>query len=540
MRRELAAETKSLIESLHKEISFWKSSTNHKVTTLALISQTHDAAAIPDVVSLLLNRNRRIAHAAANTVSALVETVTPTGLPWLDQLMRERSRYRWSYPSGWADLKAKGVGRLQLFGEQSAYALGMASFHFNGFVREEALRKLGEAEDGTELPFLLLRLNDWVTAVRDTADRLVRERLNHRYAPFFVLSIQLVNRLRSVRRGKQHEIVEAIEHLLTSEGGFAALEAGFSATDRQVRRICYEVALRSAGTHQGPVVERALSEKDPAVQLQAARNISLVRDSELLTQLLLRAKVDRFAPVRKAALQIVAERFPEKAGPWLEDALMDPHPSLRGCAQFQMGRAPAFPVPEVYRSALRKPEPSRLYAAISGLGETGRSADADLVIAYASHQTPRIRRAALRALARLDAAKFVDLFSQRLSDHSPSVSREAMKGLSKVLHLTTGADLWRVFAATSEMYIRRNSLFLIARLGKWESIGYLVEAVGSGDCEMEELAKSYIRRWQAQFNSSFTAPTKTQADRLRAALQKTGLLLNPSIVGTIEYGLRSF
>jgi hypothetical protein len=140
----------------------------------------------------------------------------------------------------------------------------------------------------------------------------------------------------------------------------------------------------------------------------------------------------------------------------------------------------------------------------------------------------------------LNAVEFVDLFEGRLLDHTPSVSREAMRGLTKALHLITGEGLWRVFAATREVHVRRNALFLIARLSKWESIGYLVEALNSDAEYLRKLAENYLRRWYAQFNSSFTAPTKPQVGRLTAALQRSGASLDRSIRGQIEFGIRAF
>jgi HEAT repeat protein len=540
MPRVLAAETKSLIETLYKPVPFWESTAKHKMSTLALISQTGDPAAIPDLVLLLLDRDRDVSVSAAATVSKLIGLLSPAELPWLDLVMRERSPYRWSYPSAWAELQPDQLHLLQRFGRESIYALGMASLHFSGYVRNEALRKLTDAQDGTELPFLLLRLNDWVQEVRHTAHLLVRQRLMTKYAPFFVSHIALVNRLRLVRRRQQAEIIGAIERLLRSKDCQEAVEGGLRSPDGHVKRACYELAFESASFDQVPLIERALSEKDPTVRLCGAERISVLPDATSLDYLLSRARDDRFAPVRRKALQVFSERFPERARLWLEHALTDSHPSLRGYAQFQLGRGSDFDLRAFYRAVLGKSEPATLYAAISGVGETGISSDAILVVAHLSHQVPRMRRAVLRTLARLNAQEFVDLFVEGLLDHAPSVSREAMRGLTKVLHLVTGERLWRVFAAATEDHVRRNALFLVARLSKWESIGYLVEALDSNAEDLRKLAESYLRRWYAQFNSSFTAPTKPQVERLTVAMQKSGASLDRSIRGQIEFGIRAF
>ncbi|HKV95640.1 MAG TPA: hypothetical protein VJW20_24055 [Candidatus Angelobacter sp.] len=84
---------------------------------------------------------------------------------------------------------------------------------------------------------------------------------------------------------------------------------------------------------------------------------------------------------------------------------------------------------------------------------------------------------------------FVDLFTQYLSDATASVSRETTKALGKRVHLLEGERIWHVFTNTASAHSRRNSLFLIARLGKWESITYLIEALCTEAEELRELAK---------------------------------------------------
>src|SRR5215467_4000626 len=86
MQRPHASETKRLIELLHRPVSFWESSKKHRVGTLALISETRDPAVIPDIVLLLLDRDRDVARSAASAVSALVEVLRPEDLPWLDHV----------------------------------------------------------------------------------------------------------------------------------------------------------------------------------------------------------------------------------------------------------------------------------------------------------------------------------------------------------------------------------------------------------------------------------------------------------------------
>src|ERR1051326_2316679 len=174
MPKVLSENIRLLLESLHEPVALWNRSTKHKLAMLELIGEAREPVAIPDLAPLLLDCNQDIARATARVMSELGSLLRPAELPWLDQVMRERSPYRWSYPSAWTELKASQLNQVQELSKASAFPLGLASFHFNGYIREGALRRLGDVFNGTELPFLLLRLNDWVPQVRSTDRKSTR------------------------------------------------------------------------------------------------------------------------------------------------------------------------------------------------------------------------------------------------------------------------------------------------------------------------------------------------------------------------------
>ena len=66
-----------------------------------------------------------------------------------------------------------------------------------------------------------------------------------------------------------------------------------------------------------------------------------------------------------------------------------------------MAKVPGIQLREFYRNMLADSNRTSLSPAISGLGETGIPGDAPLMLAHVSLPTPRIRRVALRAIARL-------------------------------------------------------------------------------------------------------------------------------------------
>jgi hypothetical protein len=75
---------------------------------------------------------------------------------------------------------------------------------------------------------------------------------------------------------------------------------------------------------------------------------------------------------------------------------------------------------------------------------------------------------------------------------------------------------------------------------KWESIGYLVEALCADNEYLKKLAERYVCRWHSQFNKSFTTPTKAQMERLSGVLERCGGGLDQSIKKLLESTSRSY
>jgi len=95
-----------------------------------------------------------------------------------------RRRWYWyaAHFDEWRRLEPRELAKWVGPGEPGILLIRLSSFHPNGFVREEALRRLGLIEDGTELPYLLLRLSDWVPQVQAAALGLVSQRVRAGYA----------------------------------------------------------------------------------------------------------------------------------------------------------------------------------------------------------------------------------------------------------------------------------------------------------------------------------------------------------------------
>ncbi len=107
---------------------------------------------------------------------SIIKDLAPLDLAALDQRVRNVSEYRYGIDPQWQKLRPSDVSRLAT-SKFATSLVGLASFHKSGYVRETATQQLALQRTGEELPFLLIRLNDWVSEVREVATKAVRARL---------------------------------------------------------------------------------------------------------------------------------------------------------------------------------------------------------------------------------------------------------------------------------------------------------------------------------------------------------------------------
>ena len=453
-----------------------------------------------------------------------VVEAAPPELAILDKRVREGSQYRPPDPE-WPKISPDELERIVTTAEVPTELVGLVNFHPSGYIRELAVRRLTQSVSGQELPFLLLRLNDWVAPVYQTALMAVQERLTPQYAEALVRNIVLVSNLAGQKRHEHEPVLSAITALLKRPECDDALRQGLAAPDKQVRRLCFHVLREANDIRLSAGVTRMLADPDPVIRLAAARCVRVKLPDDTLRALLPLMKQDAFLPVRREALYASPERMPELALAELRAALLDSNAAMRGIARFHLQQPGGFDVPALYRQTLTASvSPSELSTAIGGLGETGTALDVGLILPYLPHPAAKVRRAAVRAVSRLDGDNQIEALFTALWDERPSVTHEAREALRPRLGLLDDVALWRRFKTVTQLHVRRDVLALLASLPKWESVPFLVEAAVDEDPLIQEAASEQIRCWSSRYNKSFARPTQTQLARLEKALR-----MNPNV-----------
>jgi HEAT repeat protein len=250
---------------------------------------------------------------------------------------------------------------------------------------------------------------------------------------------------------------------------------------------------------------------------------------------------DRYSPVRRAALNVAAERLGEPAHRWLMRSLGDRGSTVRQVARFHLERRGELAdFASHYRSELAAAsKPRSLAAAAAGLGDTGTRADVALLVPLLTHDNASVRRAVARALASLDLDGQASRLLSLLDDRSSSVAHVARDTLHRRTPALDAEAIRHLITHAAHAHGRLGGVAVAAMLAKWDSIPLLLEAAASTEEALRTDATQRIAVWLEQQNQSFASPSTAQVEAFRAALETCGSALAPrtreSLASVLEY-----
>ena len=491
------------------------------------IADSEEPAALSSLLPYLMDERAERAHAARKAAQHLLDHTRLEELGWLEQELRLRSRkglyyFDASSLSGrWRNLHAGTL--LRTSGEPGFFALlAVSSFHDNGFVREMAVRLLDGCADGRELPYLLLRTNDWVPVVQRAAYAAVRRRVLPAYAEQFLRNIALCDRLGAQRRNDLGSLHGAVRALLRSPEALPARQAAFTSAERPVRRAAFLLSAESDDDLRSIMVS-ALRSDDLWIRIWGVRTSRQRLYGAALRETLGQARGDRSIPVRREALLGFVSDHPE-----LLVSLLDPSPSLREMVRYYLRKSANLQFADVYHARIQAEttggtgpgDSVRLAIAIAGLGETGTRADADSLTPFVRDVRSRVRQAALGAIGRLDPEGRFHTMTAALGDSSPRVIKVVLQamGSSKTL---AQREIWNAYEVQQNPLCRRHLVRAIGALSRWTSIVGLLRAYEDEDRSVAELALRLVRCWYTSTN--YSRPTSAECSAVLRLLSVSSL-----------------
>lgn len=307
------------------------------------------------------------------------------------------------------------------------------SAHPNGYFREYCLKRLANERD--VLPFILLRMNDWVPEIRLTAMKLLPEQLMRIESCAELIQtmpmVEYVRRGQRVQRNTEFTMDELDAALMRK---FAAEPDAVLRSPLSLRRLCYRVfLLHPDAGYSNLMLHFIRNEHDGAQRSGLVRAYLKNKQNPASAELLEEFMQDKYWRIRLDAYEYRMKQQGSWAG--LEALLHSPYCSIREFAAYYLEKN-GFDNIRYCREHL----PETLLA----LGDLGSEEDIPYIRPFLKSHSCE----ALVSLVRLNAEDSKEFVLQAMYDSHPKFAKTAYRLAEKRLFFTRSELMPRIESET--------------------------------------------------------------------------------------------
>jgi hypothetical protein len=514
-------------------------SKQYKDDVLDSILKKNDLTKLPVAFSFLLTSSDDLKMRTAEALHLCLSSLTNKELLLVDTLFRDGTSMDWNYD--WKSVSPMDLCLSNMTDDEKVSVLGLCTFHPNGYFREEALKVLSSFETGREIPFFLIRCNDWVAEVRSTAKSLFEERITIDYAENIVKSLPIVFKLRNSNRVDHSVLFDKVVKLLSQQEAVPFLHRATESKLNKIRYFSYKVMVYSNTFKRNTLVDYLKKETEPHSRLLLFNEI-MNGISELEFNLYYSIlKKDKYPKIRAEVLQKYYTLNPNQSIKELEKALFDKSGAIRWIARYLLKKQNITDFAPYYTKVIKHQCNESLRGALLGIGEVGNKEHVEMVLPLLKSAQVGIVKAAIRAISLLDASNNRDVFIKMLSHEHNGISKEARKSLQGTFYHDEIDEIYRIYKEGNTPHSRYNAAILLSSLSKWESIQYIIEFyVNKEDDSISRFGKLQLVKWIATFNRTFNAPSKEQVASIRQALMECRNELSDEVRKHLEFLIKGF
>ncbi len=325
----------------------------------------------------------------------------------IDQQMRQAIEVNWLID--WRSIPIERFFCKQMTEDERRAVLVFASFHPSGFVREAATRAISHYQ-GT-LPYIILRLNDWVSTVRHAA----KISFSHRIAsPVFgelSQAFPFVIKLEKGMRDNHHAAVDTLCSLLMAPEHEQELNIILESRYCIVRRVCVKTLCRDVQHNIKIIKNHFLKETDPFIKLFILEKLLLAEHTWQPELLEILAK-DKYYKIRLFYLKI--KRQNENKESQFEPYLLDSNAHVRRLTRQIIGSLNAcYDFQHFYLQHL---DGTQQAAAMIGFAEVSQQKDCAVLEPYLETKDARVLCALIKALMSLNFEYYEHKMVEYLND----------------------------------------------------------------------------------------------------------------------------
>ncbi len=483
-----------------------------------------------------------VAHAAVKTLNRVLAALDDDELVHVAGSSRSfvivwAGEYSY-WQKQWDAMNSSDVRRFASFKEEAWGVFCLASAHSNGYVRQASVEQLASFHGRVPFAFLLVRLNDWVVAIRGLAQASVYGRLKRIYQGDEVCrselldNIMLTARIAQWRRADHGPILQAIDATLATNSRASLLERAAKSPGLARTLRLMKIALENEAHAPESFLFQAMQSPRPHVRTWAAREATKRLSTEALRRIVEKMKHDAMASIRHEAVFILGTKLLPFAPEELIPFLSDPSSNVRFLAAYLLEKN-GMDVRRHYSSVLSNAQAEQLAPILAGIGERGKPGDEIAVAPYLHHADPHVRRAAVFTTGKLRKDNDLSWIVQALGDSHKLVVREAARQMDARIHIADAHVIEKWFQSERRLSMRRDALRIGAKMERWNALVFLLEAARSDDEVILRDVERELRRWLEQFVNWYAAPNQRTRERLVQVFAEVRTKLERSLADRI-------
>jgi hypothetical protein len=443
-------------------------------------------------IPLMFVKHKQVSGIARQKVSELLAQAPVVRLASFDEKIR-----KFAYPNYyevlskyWYNLESSIIETID---DNKLVAIKILCCHPNGYVRFNALNALVKLSINAAIPFLLLRANDWVEALRVFCHDTLLQAINDNTACAVMLdSLSLVKQLKGKGRDDQGNLTDKIEQAFLTHCKDELFNK-IQGQDRIASRYAFSI-LASSNDQREQLLAVTIDHQDIIIKLNAFNLAKAYYDSNQLWGYLSKLINDKFVPIRKMVLYALIELYPHQAQEYLEQALFDRCGSIRNLGRYYLKQRGIHEFSHYYIDALNNQgaKPHLLL----GLSEAGNKDDFLTMQPFIN--TPGLQAASIVAVFKLKPDDWKNIIRDLIKH--PNSSR--LKAISTCL---INAPESYSFSEMIELVYQRESMLqlryflkIIAQVnyGSWRILNFILdELIYYKDDENKLLIEHYLELW---------------------------------------------
>jgi HEAT repeat protein len=386
---------------------------------------------------------------------------------------------------------------------------------YDGYLREEAIKSLGNLGNIHAIPTLLVRANDWVYQVREASLEAISQLLLDENAQILVTYLPEIYKLQNYERTSHTALFREIMNILLKNNNSMYLIEAIESDNFILSRLAFLLCVEHHITSNENLVKKGLMSKDMMLRIYASRLLSKL-DKNYLEYFLDIAIKDKVMYVRREALEIMIEVLPSKGLSLSYIFLFDKNVSIREIAVKYLQKN-QIDIESIFMKVLRDKNATILHlsCAIDTLGAMKITSSIDMIKEYFSHRSPSVRKACLEVLVSFSKEKSYPYLMQGLQDSSAKIAKKSSRLFLEYKYIKL-EEILDIIEKVDYTHTLSSCLFVIRDINKWERLLLLLKYFNTSIIENKSkkfILENELKHWDFYSNKVITITKVTSIQK---------------------------